>query len=54
MVGNVLLQIMCKLVTMLTKDTVEHLLLLRFCDLCCDVRLFQVRKVILSKCFIIL
>ncbi|XP_056126465.1 serine/threonine-protein phosphatase 4 regulatory subunit 1 [Rhinichthys klamathensis goyatoka] len=37
--------IMCKLVTMLTKDTVEHLLLLRFCELCCDVRLFQVRKV---------
>uniref|UniRef100_A0A673LTT6 Serine/threonine-protein phosphatase 4 regulatory subunit 1-like n=1 Tax=Sinocyclocheilus rhinocerous TaxID=307959 RepID=A0A673LTT6_9TELE len=37
--------IMCKLVTMLTKDTVEHLLLLRFCELCSDVRLFQVRKV---------
>lgn len=37
--------IMCKLVTMLTKDTVEHLLLLRFCDLCSDTRLFQIRKV---------
>ncbi|TRY80170.1 hypothetical protein DNTS_003408 [Danionella cerebrum] len=37
--------IMCKLVTMLTKDTVEHLLLLRFCELCSDIRLFQVRKV---------
>uniref|UniRef100_A0A8C1DLC0 WW-binding domain-containing protein n=1 Tax=Cyprinus carpio carpio TaxID=630221 RepID=A0A8C1DLC0_CYPCA len=37
--------IMCKLVSMLTKDTVEHLLLLRFCELCGDVRLFQVRKV---------
>uniref|UniRef100_A0A3B1JD56 Phosphatase 2A Regulatory Subunit A helical domain-containing protein n=1 Tax=Astyanax mexicanus TaxID=7994 RepID=A0A3B1JD56_ASTMX len=37
--------IMCKLVTMLTKDTVEQLLLLRFCELCSDTRLFQVRKV---------
>ncbi|KAL0977912.1 hypothetical protein UPYG_G00163130 [Umbra pygmaea] len=37
--------IMCKLVTMLSRDTVEHLLLLRFCELCSDVRLFQVRKV---------
>ncbi|XP_072540038.1 serine/threonine-protein phosphatase 4 regulatory subunit 1 isoform X2 [Salminus brasiliensis] len=37
--------IMCKLVTMLSKDTVEHLLLLRFCELCSDSRLFQVRKV---------
>nr|XP_021333035.1 serine/threonine-protein phosphatase 4 regulatory subunit 1-like isoform X1 [Danio rerio] len=39
--------IMCKLVTMLTKDTVEHLLLLRFCDLCSDTRLFQIRKVMM-------
>lgn len=39
------LQIMCKVVTMLSKDTVEHLLLPRFCDLCSDARLFQVRKV---------
>lgn len=38
-------QIMCKVVTMLSKDTVEHLLLPRFCDLCSDARLFQVRKV---------
>uniref|UniRef100_A0A7N6A8M2 WW-binding domain-containing protein n=1 Tax=Anabas testudineus TaxID=64144 RepID=A0A7N6A8M2_ANATE len=37
--------IMCKVVTMLNKDTVEHLLLPRFCDLCSDARLFQVRKV---------
>lgn len=37
--------IMCKLVTMLTKETVEQLLLLRFCELCSDTRLFQVRKV---------
>uniref|UniRef100_A0AAQ4RRD2 Protein phosphatase 4, regulatory subunit 1-like n=1 Tax=Gasterosteus aculeatus aculeatus TaxID=481459 RepID=A0AAQ4RRD2_GASAC len=35
---------MCKVVTMLSKDTVEHLLLPRFCDLCSDARLFQVRK----------
>jgi len=38
-------QIMCKLVTMLSKDTVERLLLMRFCELCSDARLFQVRKV---------
>lgn len=38
-------QIMCKVVTMLGKDTVEHLLLPRFCNLCSDARLFQVRKV---------
>ncbi|XP_034021921.1 serine/threonine-protein phosphatase 4 regulatory subunit 1 isoform X2 [Thalassophryne amazonica] len=37
--------IMCKVVTILGKDTVEHLLLPRFCDLCSDARLFQVRKV---------
>ncbi|XP_068598311.1 serine/threonine-protein phosphatase 4 regulatory subunit 1 [Brachionichthys hirsutus] len=37
--------IMCKVVTMLGKDTVEHLLLPRYCDLCSDARLFQVRKV---------
>uniref|UniRef100_A0A8C9W6H0 Serine/threonine-protein phosphatase 4 regulatory subunit 1-like n=1 Tax=Scleropages formosus TaxID=113540 RepID=A0A8C9W6H0_SCLFO len=37
--------IMCKVVTMLSKDTVENLLLLRFCELCSDARLFQVRKV---------
>ncbi|XP_041747896.1 serine/threonine-protein phosphatase 4 regulatory subunit 1 isoform X6 [Coregonus clupeaformis] len=36
--------IMCKLVTMLSKDTVEQLLQ-RFCELCSDARLFQVRKV---------
>lgn len=41
----IVLQIMCKVVTMLNKDTVEHLLLPRFCDLCSDARLFQVRKV---------
>ncbi|XP_076869836.1 serine/threonine-protein phosphatase 4 regulatory subunit 1 [Brachyhypopomus gauderio] len=37
--------IMCKLITMLRKHTVEHLLLLRYCELCSDSRLFQVRKV---------
>ncbi|MFT7801273.1 serine/threonine-protein phosphatase 4 regulatory subunit 1-like [Arapaima gigas] len=37
--------IMCKLVTMLSRDIVENLLLLRFCELCSDSRLFQVRKV---------
>uniref|UniRef100_A0A4W6E621 Uncharacterized protein n=1 Tax=Lates calcarifer TaxID=8187 RepID=A0A4W6E621_LATCA len=37
--------IMCKVVTMLSKDTVEDLLLPRFCELCSDARLFQVRKV---------
>ncbi|XP_064162708.1 serine/threonine-protein phosphatase 4 regulatory subunit 1 [Anguilla rostrata] len=37
--------IMCKLVTVLSRDTVEHLLLRRFCELCGDARLFQVRKV---------
>uniref|UniRef100_A0A672JEN1 Uncharacterized protein n=1 Tax=Salarias fasciatus TaxID=181472 RepID=A0A672JEN1_SALFA len=37
--------IMCKVVTMLSKDTVEYLLLGRFCNLCSDARLFQVRKV---------
>uniref|UniRef100_A0A674ALC8 Serine/threonine-protein phosphatase 4 regulatory subunit 1-like n=1 Tax=Salmo trutta TaxID=8032 RepID=A0A674ALC8_SALTR len=36
--------IMCKLVTMLSKETVEQLLQ-RFCELCSDARLFQVRKV---------
>uniref|UniRef100_A0A4W4GGU5 WW-binding domain-containing protein n=1 Tax=Electrophorus electricus TaxID=8005 RepID=A0A4W4GGU5_ELEEL len=39
------LAIMCKLITMLGKDTVEHRLLLRYCELCSDSRLFQVRKV---------
>ncbi|KAK1796283.1 hypothetical protein P4O66_009356 [Electrophorus voltai] len=38
------LAIMCKLITMLGKDTVEHRLLLRYCELCSDSRLFQVRK----------
>ena len=42
---------MCKLVTMLSKDTVERLLLMRFCDLCSDARLFQVRKVTTCKPF---
>ncbi|KAJ8260306.1 hypothetical protein GJAV_G00179450 [Gymnothorax javanicus] len=37
--------IMCKLVTVLSRDTVERLLLRRFCELCGDARLFQVRKV---------
>uniref|UniRef100_A0AAZ3NZ37 WW-binding domain-containing protein n=1 Tax=Oncorhynchus tshawytscha TaxID=74940 RepID=A0AAZ3NZ37_ONCTS len=37
--------IMCKLVTMLSKETVEQLLE-RFCELCSDARLFQVRKLL--------
>lgn len=44
---------MCKVVTMLSKDTVEHLLLPRFCDLCSDARLFQVRKVRTTQAIII-
>uniref|UniRef100_A0A8C5BU52 Putative WW-binding domain-containing protein n=1 Tax=Gadus morhua TaxID=8049 RepID=A0A8C5BU52_GADMO len=41
--------IMCKLVTMLSKDTVERLLLMRFCELCSDARLFQVRKKLIQR-----
>ncbi|XP_074262801.1 serine/threonine-protein phosphatase 4 regulatory subunit 1-like isoform X2 [Saimiri boliviensis] len=37
--------IICKMASMLSKSTVEHLLLPRFCELCGDRKLFQVRKV---------
>ncbi|XP_032951150.1 serine/threonine-protein phosphatase 4 regulatory subunit 1 isoform X1 [Rhinolophus ferrumequinum] len=37
--------IICKLASMLSKNTVERLLLPRFCELCGDGKLFQVRKV---------
>ncbi|XP_075384498.1 serine/threonine-protein phosphatase 4 regulatory subunit 1-like isoform X1 [Tenrec ecaudatus] len=37
--------IICKMASMLSKSTVAHLLLPRFCELCGDSRLFQVRKV---------
>ncbi|KAM8945739.1 serine/threonine-protein phosphatase 4 regulatory subunit 1-like [Pelodytes ibericus] len=37
--------IICKMISMLGKQTVEQMLLPRFCDLCSDGKLFQVRKV---------
>ncbi|XP_071067898.1 serine/threonine-protein phosphatase 4 regulatory subunit 1-like isoform X3 [Dasypus novemcinctus] len=37
--------IICKMAPMLSKSTVERLLLPRFCELCGDGKLFQVRKV---------
>ncbi|XP_060040216.1 serine/threonine-protein phosphatase 4 regulatory subunit 1-like isoform X2 [Erinaceus europaeus] len=37
--------IICKLASVLNRHTVEHLLLPRFCELCSDGKLFQVRKV---------
>ncbi|XP_039768762.1 ankyrin repeat domain-containing protein 60 isoform X3 [Ornithorhynchus anatinus] len=37
--------IICKMASMLSKATVERLLLPRFCELCGDGKLFQVRKV---------
>ncbi|KAJ7332090.1 hypothetical protein JRQ81_014270 [Phrynocephalus forsythii] len=37
--------IICKMASMVNKSTVEHLLLPRFCELCGDGKLFQVRKV---------
>ncbi|XP_032243568.1 serine/threonine-protein phosphatase 4 regulatory subunit 1-like isoform X2 [Phoca vitulina] len=37
--------IICKLASMLSKSTVESLLLPRFCELCGDGKFFQVRKV---------
>ncbi|KAL0594611.1 Serine/threonine-protein phosphatase 4 regulatory subunit 1 [Plecturocebus cupreus] len=37
--------IICKMASMLSKSTVECLLLPRFCELCGDGKLFQVRKV---------
>ncbi|XP_069099683.1 serine/threonine-protein phosphatase 4 regulatory subunit 1-like isoform X2 [Pleurodeles waltl] len=37
--------IICKMTSMMSRDTVEQMLLPRFCDLCSDGKLFQVRKV---------
>uniref|UniRef100_A0A096NNH9 Putative WW-binding domain-containing protein n=1 Tax=Papio anubis TaxID=9555 RepID=A0A096NNH9_PAPAN len=37
--------IICKMASMLSKSTVERLLLPRFCELCGDGKLFQVRKI---------
>ncbi|KAE8574465.1 hypothetical protein XENTR_v10003441 [Xenopus tropicalis] len=37
--------IICKMISMLGRQTVEQMLLPRFCDLCSDAKLFQVRKV---------
>nr|XP_034978412.1 serine/threonine-protein phosphatase 4 regulatory subunit 1-like isoform X1 [Zootoca vivipara] len=37
--------IICKMASMVNKSTVEQLLLPRFCELCGDGKLFQVRKV---------
>ncbi|KAG8430682.1 hypothetical protein GDO86_020166, partial [Hymenochirus boettgeri] len=38
-------KIICKMIPMLGRQAVEQALLPRFCDLCSDVKLFQVRKV---------
>ncbi|KAM4623203.1 serine/threonine-protein phosphatase 4 regulatory subunit 1-like [Discoglossus pictus] len=37
--------IICKMISMLGRQTVEQMLLPRFCDLCSDAKLFQARKV---------
>ncbi|XP_069728030.1 serine/threonine-protein phosphatase 4 regulatory subunit 1-like isoform X2 [Phaenicophaeus curvirostris] len=37
--------IICKMASMLSRTTVEHMLLPRFCELCSDGKLFQVRKI---------
>uniref|UniRef100_A0A7M4EBB7 Serine/threonine-protein phosphatase 4 regulatory subunit 1-like n=1 Tax=Crocodylus porosus TaxID=8502 RepID=A0A7M4EBB7_CROPO len=37
--------IICKMASMLSKTTVERILLPRFCELCGDGKLFQVRKI---------
>ncbi|XP_030068540.1 serine/threonine-protein phosphatase 4 regulatory subunit 1 isoform X2 [Microcaecilia unicolor] len=37
--------IICKMTSMLGRDTVEQVLLPRFCELCSDGKLFQVRKI---------
>ncbi|CAO2577452.1 Putative serine/threonine-protein phosphatase 4 regulatory subunit 1-like [Lemmus lemmus] len=38
-------QVICRMASMLKKSTVKRLLLPRFCELCSDGKLFQVRKV---------
>ncbi|KAG8571241.1 hypothetical protein GDO81_011567 [Engystomops pustulosus] len=37
--------IMCKMASMVGKDITERLILPRFCEMCCDCRMFHVRKV---------
>ncbi|XP_053427445.1 serine/threonine-protein phosphatase 4 regulatory subunit 1 isoform X6 [Nycticebus coucang] len=37
--------IMCKMAPMVGKDITERLILPRFCEMCCDCRMFHVRKV---------
>ncbi|KAJ7414037.1 Serine/threonine-protein phosphatase 4 regulatory subunit 1 [Willisornis vidua] len=37
--------IMCKMASMVGKDITERLVLPRFCEMCCDCRMFHVRKV---------
>ncbi|XP_075389326.1 serine/threonine-protein phosphatase 4 regulatory subunit 1 isoform X2 [Tenrec ecaudatus] len=37
--------IMCKMAPMVGKDITERLILSRFCEMCCDCRMFHVRKV---------
>ncbi|XP_030301365.1 serine/threonine-protein phosphatase 4 regulatory subunit 1 isoform X3 [Calypte anna] len=36
--------IMCKMASMVGKDITERLVLPRFCEMCCDCRMFHVRK----------
>ncbi|XP_033010780.1 serine/threonine-protein phosphatase 4 regulatory subunit 1 isoform X2 [Lacerta agilis] len=36
--------IMCKMASMVGKDITERLILPRFCEMCCDCRMFHVRK----------
>lgn len=38
-------QIICKMAPMVGKDVTERLFLPRFCEMCCDCRMFHVRKV---------
>ncbi|XP_030069264.1 serine/threonine-protein phosphatase 4 regulatory subunit 1 isoform X1 [Microcaecilia unicolor] len=37
--------IMCKMASLVGKDITERLILPRFCEMCCDCRMFHVRKV---------
>ncbi|XP_063779534.1 serine/threonine-protein phosphatase 4 regulatory subunit 1 isoform X2 [Pseudophryne corroboree] len=37
--------IMCKIASMVGRDITERLILPRFCEMCCDCRMFHVRKV---------
>uniref|UniRef100_A0A673HKF6 Protein phosphatase 4, regulatory subunit 1 n=1 Tax=Sinocyclocheilus rhinocerous TaxID=307959 RepID=A0A673HKF6_9TELE len=40
-----ILSIICKMAPMVGKDVTERLFLPRFCEMCCDCRMFHVRKV---------